>query len=339
MKKKYLSISIFVIIFLSAFLWFSHSPSRVYSRVDLLMDTFFEIKISDPQISRSELESVLSGAIAYGKTLEGKLDVFNPASEVNALNVNGKHKCSDELFDILQKSVGISEITGGKFDITTSPVLNAKGFYSRMPEALRSLIPKSFDGVGWENVILSPDSNDAELLNGAWIDPSGIAKGYIVSKISDYLKNIGIRFFLINAGGDIYCTTKSRGQFWKIGVREPGSDKMVLALMIKNMAVATSGDYENVVKSKDGVSFISHIIDPSRNEPIVERAASVTVITPNAAVADALATGMMAMNKEDAVNVANSVSDVEIIAIEHTFDENVSVLSDGAAKYIIEGEI
>ncbi|MGB2599577.1 MAG: FAD:protein FMN transferase, partial [Candidatus Omnitrophota bacterium] len=102
----------------------------------------------------------------------------------------------------------------------------------------------------------------------------------------------------------------------------------------KDMAVATSGDYENVVIDENTGEVLSHIIDPFREAPIKETFSSVTVIAPTCAEADALATGMMVMGKDDAIALANEMKDVSIIVVTGSDGQHSVDLSEGAEKYV-----
>ncbi len=308
-----------------------------YSRIEPLMHTFVQVKASIPRavgISRAELGKAVYGAMGEARALEKRFSAFYPGSEANLLNIVRTRKVSTELFGLLTEAGRISRLTDGEFDITVAPVLKAEGFYKHMPERIRDRIPESFDGVGWENVVMLDDGRTVTLRKGAWIDLSGIAKGYIVDRMAGLFKEKGITGVMVNAGGDIYCGAKDDGAPWKIGIRRPGARSVVVALDVKDMAVATSGDYENVVIDRRTGEGISHIIDPSRGEAVRELPSSVTVIAPACARADALATGMMAMGREKAMALADTMEDVSIIVVECAGRRPVVSFSKGAEKYL-----
>lgn len=305
-----------------------------YSRTVALMDTFVQVKVVASGHRREELVKTVDEVLERARELEKKFSAFDPESEVNALNTAGMRKVSPVLFDLIKKAGKISLITDGEFDITVAPVLKADGFYKNMPAQIRDKIPDGFDGVGWKNVVLKPGSRNILLRNGAWIDLSGIAKGYIVDQMSGFLREKGVTGFLINAGGDIYCGAKGASDVWKIGVREPGQRKIVITLDVKDMAVATSGDYENVVVDKETGKPISHIIEASHDKARGEVPSSITVIASTCTEADALATGMMAMGRERAIALADNMEDVSIIVIECPGGRQTMDFSRDAAKYL-----
>ncbi|MFH1552422.1 MAG: FAD:protein FMN transferase [Candidatus Omnitrophota bacterium] len=306
-----------------------------YSRTEPLMGTFVQVKVAAPGRSKAQLKEAAQAALALARRLEQRFSVFYPLSEVNALNIAKTQKVSTELFDLIEKANSISSETGGEFDITVAPILKANGFYEDMPAEIRDKIPEGFGGVGWENVTLNLQERLVTLQNGAWIDLSGIAKGYIVDRIAKFLKKKGITACLINAGGDIYCGDKDRSGIWNIGVREPASMRVVIVLGIRDMAVATSGDYENVVIDKDTGEAVSHIIDPSVDKARAEVPSSVTVIAPTCIVADALATGMMAMGPGKAITLADTLDNVEVITLAYSGGKLKIDFSKGAEKYVV----
>ncbi|MGB2601392.1 MAG: FAD:protein FMN transferase, partial [Candidatus Omnitrophota bacterium] len=175
------------------------SHPKDYSRVEPLMGTFVQVKVSAPGRPESEVKSAIDGAMELARDLEESFSAFDPKSEVNKLNETGKAKVSPELFNLIKEAKRISNITGGEFDITVAPVMKADGFYSDMPKELLAKIPDTFDGVGYENVELEADSETISLNKGAWIDLSGIAKGYIVDRMVAFFRSKGLGGVMVNA--------------------------------------------------------------------------------------------------------------------------------------------
>jgi len=308
------------------------------SRTEMLMGTFVQVKLyakkTGSEKDAEKADRVIDEAFSLAEKLEKKFNIFDPESEVNRLNTSGEMVVSPELFDILKESKKMSGITGGTFDVTVAPVLKKQGFYKDMPDAIRDSIPEAEAGAGWEDVVLIPGVNRVVLDSGAWVDLSAIAKGYIVDRMADLFRGKGYDIFLINAGGDIYCG-KKKDSDWNIGLRKPGMDRVLLVLALKEKAVATSGDYENWIMNEDTGEFFSHIIDPVRHMAMGKKFSSITVIAPTCAVADALATGMMAMDSNDSIILADSLKGVEVVSV-ISGDEGYELdWSSGAEKYIV----
>ena len=305
-----------------------------YARTEPLMSTFVQLKASSSERSAGELKSAVDGVFDLARELEERFSVYAAGSEINRLNLSKRMEVSPELFALLKEAKRISRLTGGEFDVTVAPVLKDKGFYADMPSAVRESIPDGLSGIGWENIELEDETSLATLRNNAWVDLSGIAKGYIVDSMVSFLREKGVDFFMINAGGDIFCARKTDGAPWRVGLREPGRNSIIITLDLKDMAVATSGDYENVIMDKRTGRAVSHIIDPSDDEAKPEVPSSVTVIAPTCVEADALATGMMAMGEARALKAADGMEGVEIITAAGTGRGKGLHFSRGAEKFI-----
>lgn len=300
-----------------------------------LMETFVQIKISsDGTDWPSSMRKAVEVAVKEAAGLADKLSIYNPVSEIVMLNTFRKREVTKELYEVLKLSSEVSRKTGGAFDITVSPVLKAKGFYKNMPEEIASTIP---DGApaGWQSVRLSDDGKTVDLENNAWVDLSGVAKGYIVDAMAKHLLESGIRHFSVNAGGEIRCTDKVTGEPWRIGIQRPGGRGTVTTLALANRSVATSGDYENFIADAGGAGEMSHIIDPSKAAPMEKISAGITVITADCGYADALATAMMVMGKEKAIALADKLGDVDVIFVEETGGVEKLSFSKNAEKYLV----
>jgi len=300
------------------------------------MGTFVEAKVSSRDLGRKDLKKMLDGSFDLAAGLEKKLSAFDPASEVNELNVSGDMEVSTALFAVIKRAKDISRMTGGEFDPTVAPLLKKEGFYRDMPGELLSRIPEGDKGVGINNIEMDPGTTRIVLRNGAWLDLSGIAKGYIVDRMSSYLKHGGAEDILVNAGGDIYCGERENGRKWRIGIRKPGEEEVLSVLELSGRAVATSGDYENVVIENGTGRVMSHIVDPSGREVLAKLPSSFTVMAPDCATADALATGMMAMGAEKALKLADRTKGVEVIIVGTKGDPDKMMFSSGAKEQMAE---
>ena len=312
------------------------------SRTCTLMGTFVQVKVLSRKFSREKLLETIETAMNKARALEDNFSIFRENGELNELNIKKKKKVSEDLFQLIKISKDIGILTEGNFDITLAPVLKKEGFYSDMPPGVWDKIPTDFDAVGWDNVVLHPETGEVELARGAWIDLSGIAKGYIVDKISEFFIKNGISDFLINAGGDIYARGKNKGRVWRIGIRRPSSEGfsrtdiseyVVLTLSVENMAVATSGDYENVVVQEGAPDERSHIIDPKLERSKPKMLSSMTVIAPTCAYADALATAMMVFDEKEALKLTDTIPEVEVISVKNLNNHPEINFSKNAKKY------
>ncbi|MBU1127545.1 MAG: FAD:protein FMN transferase [Candidatus Omnitrophica bacterium] len=322
----------FLLLFAGIFFFSGCSAEKLTlsKRTVPLMGTFVEIRIWG---NRDGEDKIIEETLEFAGALEEKFNIFSTRSEINQLNLKKKAEVSPELYHVLDLSKAISAMTDGEFDVTIAPMLKYGGFYAEMPEAIRNMIPDRYEKGGWKNITLfSPDH--VSLDGGVWVDASGIAKGYIVDQMADFLAGKKVAYFLINAGGDIYCGKKQNSGKWMVGLRAPASKSAVLVLALQGKAVATSGDYENCVIDAKTSEELSHIVDPSVPCVMKKNFSSMTVIASTCAVADALATAMMAMGKEKAIALADTMDGVEVISVTSQDGECVVDYSAAAEKYV-----
>ena len=308
-----------------------------YERTSAIMGTFMEIKVRDNTLPGKKIKFIIDRAFQLAATLESRLSIYNPESEINLLNKIRIMDVSQDLFNVLKASCNTADLTGGDFDITVSPVLKMDGFYSDMPSDILTKIPDNKDGIGCNNIIFSENRKVILTNDNTWLDLSGIAKGYIVDRVSEFFIKEGLKYFLINAGGDIYCGDKEPSSLgWRVGIREPNGELVVKILSLKNIAIATSGDYENIIIDQNTGEVISHIIDPVSKVAIREQPSSITVIADTCAVADSFATGMMVMGADRAIELANTLDAIEIITSHKSENKDILQYSNGAKSFFIE---
>jgi FAD:protein FMN transferase len=308
---------------------------RSFVRTIPIMGTFLEVKVYQPD--SFEISNKIDLALQLSSQLEKIFNPFDPESEINILNRTKKMKVSSMLFDVMKCSVLVGNITGGEFDVTVAPILKQNGFYKDMPKSLLDEIPEEYYKDGWERIFIDENSSKITLDGNIWVDLAGIAKGYIVDKVSRFLVENGVKEYIINAGGDMFCSERPDGARWTIGIREPGSEKVIMALKVGGKAVATSGDYENYLLNEIIGEEVAHIVDPARQVIIKKETSSITVISDFCISADALATAMMAMGKDKAIVLADKLDEVEIIIVSRDRDSFDIQLSKGASKYITAG--
>jgi len=150
----------------------------------------------------------------------------------------------------------------------------------------------------------------ARLTQGSKVDLGGIAKGYALDSIARLLLRFEARDFLVDGGGDLlaYGRSPQAGQ-WSAGVRHPRSGELFLALTLPSgWSVVTSGDYERYFML--GGQRYHHIIDLRTGYPS-QGTVAVTLLAREATMADALATGMMALGAEEGYKIIEELEGVE----------------------------
>ena len=269
-----------------------------YRRQAKLMGSAFEFVLITDEDAGEELLNVAIGEV---KRIEYLLTEFSDTSQTALIN-----QCSGirpvsvdrEVYDIIRRSKEISAITQGAFDITTGllkKLYNFKGQQLNVPDEIK--LSEALKHVGYKNISLLDGHRVYLTKPGMHIGFGAIGKGYAADKVKELLVKRGVTSGVISASGDLTAWgSRLDGKPWKVGIANPNDpDKTIAWIPIKNSSVATSGDYEQYFEL-DGVRY-SHSIDPKTGKP-VSGIKSVTVVSPNAELSDALATAVTIMGKE-----------------------------------------
>jgi thiamine biosynthesis lipoprotein len=220
---------------------------------------------------------------------------------------------SPELYSLIDSSLFYSRATSGAFDVTVRPLVRLWGFQGgeqKLPSD--EDIASALSRVGYGAVTLDSAASTVALPEGMEIDLAGIAKGYAVDRCVAVLAELGVRNALVNIGGNIYAMGAPPGKKgWSVGVRDPkGGLETAGTLVLRDEAVATSGNYENFVEI--GGERYGHIIDPRSGRP-VSRVLSVTVVARTGLASDALSTGLFVLGSDRGADAVARLRNVRAI--------------------------
>ncbi len=295
--------------------------SQVFKRVLRLMGNRFEISVVDDEEETANQH--IDAAVEEIRRIEKLLTTFDPSSQTNQVNqFAGERpvKVDREVFDLISRSKIISQLTQGAFDITYGSVdkrlWNFDQEMKTLPDA--ETAARMVRLINYRNVILDEKKGTVFLKEaGMRIGFGGIGKGYAAEMARRLLIQRGVKSGVVNAAGDLTVWGhQPNGKPWTIGIADPGSARHPFSYLdITDMAVATSGNYEKFVII-DGKRY-SHTIDPKTGLP-VHGIKSVTIMSPNAEIADAMATPVMIMGISVGLDLVNQVRGLGCIII----DEN-----------------
>ncbi|SCY22206.1 thiamine biosynthesis lipoprotein [Flavobacterium caeni] len=265
-------------------------------------------------------------AITEIRRIEELFTTFKPNSQTNLINDNAGIKpvqVCPEVFDLIERSIAISKITQGAFDITYGSIdktlWNFDQKMKKLPDA--ETARKMVHLINYKNIVLDKEKSSVFLKQkGMRIGFGGIGKGYAAEMAKSVLIKNGITSGIINASGDLSAWgSQPNGKQWTIGIANPDFPQAAFSyLEISNKAVATSGNYEKYIKI-DGKKY-SHTIDPKTGLPITG-IKSVTVISENAEFADAMATPIAVMGISAGLFLIDQIPDLHCIIIDD--DNNI----------------
>ena len=297
------------------------SSSTIFKRVLKLMGNRFEISVVALEEEEEWANNCIDKAIGEIQRIERLLTTFDESSEtcmINAYAGDSPIQVSSEVFDIIERSIKISALTQGAFDISYGSVDKSLWNFDKnmtsLPDAKTAR--RMVRLINYRNIILDRKERTIFLKEkGMRIGFGGIGKGYAAERAKDLLKQNGVISGIVNAAGDLTTWGEQPGgKPWTVGIASPGNIHIPFSYInISDMAIATSGNYEKYVVI--GGKKYSHTIDPRTGLP-VHGIRSVTIISPNAEIADAMATPVMVMGIKAGLDLVNQVKGLECIIID-----------------------
>ena len=253
-------------------------------------------------------------------TFNQSLSTYIPSAEISTFNRDSVFNFQSPYFlPVLKTSKWIFEESNGAFDPTVMPLVNAWGFgpdQANIPDSAKVtdlLAITGFDKIHFDDYQVWKDTA------GVGLDFSAIAKGYAVDLVLEFVENLGYENIFVEIGGEVRATGTNEvsGKPWTVGIEDPtrveGDRSIVMAAQLVDMAVATSGNYRNYRML--GSRKISHTIDPVTGYPVEHGLLSASVFARSCMLADGLATAIMVMGKDPAINLQRKLSDIEIFLI------------------------
>jgi thiamine biosynthesis lipoprotein len=249
------------------------------------------------------------------------LSTYEPASIISRINRGEENvELSDLFINCYTASRQIFEESGGAFDITVAPVVNAWGFgFTEKSDPDSTMIDSLLQFVGMDKIKME----NGKIIKdhpGVMLDVNAIAQGYAVDVVSEYLESKGITNYLVEIGGEVRTTgINPRGQIWRVGIDKPIDGiqipgmQMEAIIRLKNRSLATSGNYRRFYM-KDGVKY-SHTIDPVTGFPVRHNLLSVTVLADECMIADGFATAFMVLGLEKSKEILKNKKNLDAYLI------------------------
>ena len=270
----------------------------------VIFGTYYNISYKHKENLQGKIEKTL---LAVDKSLSP----FNKKSVITAIN-NNTSTSADTLFaQVFTLAQEISQKTGGAFDITVAPLVNAWGFGFKQGIKVDSTTVDSLrQYIGYDKVSLTNGKVEKQHPE-TMLDCSAIAKGFGCDCVAQFLESMGIENYMIEIGGEVVAKGKNdKAKPWSIGISKPTDDAsgshsgLQEILHISGKSLATSGNYRNY-RYEDGRK-LAHTVDPRSGYPVQHSLLSATVIADNCATADAYATAFMVLGLDKALEICNA---------------------------------
>lgn len=288
------------------------------------MDTLMSVKLWGKEASTSDVSAEIN-------RLEALLSATRETSVLSQLNAAGSAELSGDTASLLTQALSLSERTGGAFDPTVYPLVEAWGFPSkeyRVPD--QTELDSLLSCVGTEHVHF--DGSTVTLDAGTRLDFGGIAKGYAAQCCTDLLKVKGVEAAILSLGGNVQTIgSKPDGSAWVVGIADPSDPSKAIAVLTfeGSKALVTSGAYQRYFE-ENGVIY-HHILDPQTGLPAGSGLLSVTVLAEDGTLADGLSTALFVMGLEEGTRFWRESNDFEAVFLT---TEGRILATEGAAPFL-----
>lgn len=314
--------------FFSALLLVSCSvPAKRYSLSGFAQgSTYSIVYYADTDVIRKEFVDSLLDAFS------SSCSVFDTTSLLSRINRGLVDTVDVHIKRCLALADELHELSGGLYDITSYPLSKAHGFLRDDVEANIS-IDSLMQFIGQDKIQLVGNKivkSDARVA----IDLNSVAQGYSVDLLSEYIKSEGVSNFIVEIGGEVYCSgIKDDGSAWKIGIDRPKDgnnlpgDELQAIIDVKDRGVNTSGNYRKFYTDDKG-ERVNHIVNPLTGKSCSNNMLSATVISSTTAYSDGLATVLMLVGEERAQEILKDLrkKDVQGYLVYHQ-DDSIKVFS------------
>ena len=287
------------------------SPPRQLTFEGETMGTTFTVKVVSSRAFGSRQQEIRQAVVSALEQVDSRMSTYRSSSELSRFNrfkETTPFWVSRPTFEAFQLALEASEVSGGAFDITVGPLVEAWGFgpggrRSRQPSAedLRQLLSVT------DYRLLELDESAQTIrkkLPEIYCDLSGVAKGYGVDRVAAALDEFGAAHYMIEVGGEIRTRGRNlESRAWQLAIESPTATRAIHRVVpVSGAALATSGDYRNHY-DLEGLR-VSHTIDPRRGRPVEHSLAAVSVVHSRCALADAFATALMVLGPDEGWQLA-----------------------------------
>ena len=308
----------FLLLFFSQLTFAQSEDFVARNKVIKLMGSRFEFTtVADDEQTAWD---AINAGIKETERIEKLISSWDKNSQTSKVNQNAglqPVKVDKELYDLVFRAKKVSQLTQGAFDISFASmdrIWQFDGSMTKMPEA--AVVADARAKINWENIILDAEEQTIFLKkSGMKIGFGAIGKGYAANRAKGLMQKMpGVHGGVVNASGDLITWGASpKEEGWRVNITNPKDKEVSLGwLTIGGLSVVTSGDYERFVEF-DGKRY-AHIIDPRTGYPTTG-IKSVTLVCPDAELADALATSVFVLGKEEGLKLINQLKNFECLIV------------------------
>ncbi|PJJ60238.1 FAD:protein FMN transferase [Hymenobacter chitinivorans] len=304
-------------------------PVRNFTKSAHLMGSHFEFTVvsSHDTLAWQALEA----AVSEVRRIDHLMSFWDSTSQITQINRQAGRQpvqVDQEVFDLIQRTLRISELSGGAFDVTFASADKIYKFDRQAHAALPdpAVVKASVARINYRNILLDPARRTVLLREpGMRLNLAGVLQGYGVRRAKALLEARGLKGGLLNGSGDVLCWGRQAdGSLWRVAIGDPKHPGSVASwVSLTDMAVVTAGNYEQFFTVQGQV--YGHIINPHTGYPATGLR-SVTILCPDVELADCLDEVVFVLGPEAGLAFVNRLKDVSCVLIT---DDNRTLTSKG----------
>ncbi|MGH1538286.1 MAG: FAD:protein FMN transferase [Gammaproteobacteria bacterium] len=280
-----------------------------------IMGTTIRVEVwhEDSTVRQQGIDKVLEEMERVNRLMSPYIE-HSQLSKINKYAHEGPVEVDRDLFKLIEKSLEVSRLTKGAFDITYASVGSLYNYKKEIKPTEEEIAAAKLL-IDYKNIVLDETQlSVAFLKEGVKIDLGGIAKGFSVDQSIQHLRDLNIKHALVSAGGDTRLLGDRRGRSWLVGIRDPANtDDVIVMLPLQDEALSTSGDYERFF-IEDGQKY-HHILHPTTGYSASE-VRSVSILASDSTTTDAFSTSIFVMGASKGLELLNTLEGVEGVIVD-----------------------
>jgi thiamine biosynthesis lipoprotein len=296
--------------------------------VRYLMGTWCDLTVLDGRAHEEAAEAAFQ-EIARLERVLSSWDAESELSQLNAKAGRGAQPVSADLATVAAEAQELCETTGGAFDASVAPLVEAWGFFTESPSKPSPARARdAASRVGCDRIGVRRDPPSIALASGSALDFGGIGKGYAVDRALAILRARGVTRAKLDFGSSSLGFIGEVDGGWPIVVADPRDrDKPLLGFRIEQGTVSSSGQRERSFVA--GGHRYGHIFDPRTGAPVESRLLVISVVAPKASTSDGLSTALFVMGAEQGARLVSRMPDVSAVFVEERPGHDLVITTAG----------
>ena len=341
------TLTVLAVLIVAMYFYYQRPPPLRFWKISGEVWSAYSVKFTDHHMEQPDVVQLKADIDALLNKVNHLMSTYLPDSEISRFNHStglDPISISPEFAEVMTRALEICELTGGVFSPSLDRLINAWGFghqgARREPDA--AALAEAMNLAGCDSVEVLPGYLLRKTKPGAAVNVNALVEGWSVDRVADLLETRGVTNYFVEIGGEVFARGMSeKMRPWRVGIDRPvdnaaPGENYDLIVEVDNLGLATSGNYRKFTIAENG-GKVSHLLDPRTGRPATSSLASVTVLAQDTATADALATALFVLGREEGLSFVEKLTEVDAAFIEHAEgDSFTTTFSPGFEEHLLK---